>query len=308
MSSHAPAPQLRGDGRGRAPVQTGHLEAACVIALVAAIAVLATAAVSARDEGPAAPRWRPGTVPCRPNPMHNVHSPTRVEILARCATVSGVVEGNLPNALVDGDEKLLVRPDPEYRGYLRPANDGLLVLRIIPTDLPDVHVPKVGEHATFYGTWVRNKSGLRVEMHPAWHVEVTPGRGEPPRSDPSQRGTLAVTLDMPRSVTIGDSVSIALAVQSLEGGARRAASEVDLFLVFTTGAPARDGARGGARRGHGEVRERQVRWEFSRTNALGHAQVEVVAFQTPGPYRIEVWAHRGEQTGAAHMSFRVRRR
>jgi len=69
------------------------------------------------------PTARPTATTCRPTDQDRyVYDPSRLEVLAACLRITGVVEAVRHEA--DGDLHILVALDPAYRHLLTPANQG----------------------------------------------------------------------------------------------------------------------------------------------------------------------------------------
>lgn len=269
-----------------------------VFLLVLVLAMAATGAASAwvlssksSAAGPTAPPWRGGaSVPCRQDPMAHVHEPTRLVVVAACATASGRVVSRESNR-GDGDELMTVALDPEYRGYLAPANQGLLVVEVIPTDLGKVTLPVKGDHAIFYGAWVLDRDHDRwAEVHPAWHITVDrPGPGPRPPVE-HVTGTLAVDTVLPEAVPIGSRFTAHVGVRRGVNGTRSAASEADVFMEIVS------------------QRGVSVRWRAARTNTMGLATISMVALDVPGRYTVWTFAHKGDAQAENVQTMTITRR
>ena len=80
----------------------------------------------------------PGAVKdCRPgDPLANVYSPDRLEVVSPCTTVGGIVR--FFESEYDGDVHIDLEVDPEFRSMLDPVNltnqHGWLVTEIVPAD------------------------------------------------------------------------------------------------------------------------------------------------------------------------------
>jgi hypothetical protein len=242
-----------------------------------------------------APAWRPGIAPCRADPLAHVHDPGRLTMVAKCATVSGLVR-QVQYKPSDGDWLVEVTVDTPYRRFLKPVNHGLLPVRVIPPDLPAVSLPLLGQHATLYGSWVINKNlhGL-VEMHPAWRIIVTPVSGNgavtggPPGTHRSP-GLLRLAVGMPASVPVGSPVTITLHCSVVLPRTIVNASEVHLFVEIINGA------------GKG------VRWKAGSTNTLGEAEIRLVALDAPGTFTVHIYASKSGRFGNTQTRLAVRRR
>ena len=255
---------------------------------VAAI-LLATLLVLAASIGFLVGRWesrsaQPATAavedsfpPCRENPMAHVYRPTRLTVVSECVIASGTVE-RVDFVLLDGNYSILVEPDPQYAQLLAPSNKGMLAVEVTAADRPSVYIPVVGQHATFHGALVVDKSqNKRVEIHPAWLIT-----------------TLDVTVDDPRDVPVGQSARILIEVRSIDRGTSRPASEADLFLELIS------------------LRGEAVRWEVGRTNTLGKATFNLATLEVAGNYTLRVYASKstgsGTESGIAGATFKIKRR
>lgn len=267
-----------------------------VIVMAVCLALIVTGAawaLTGRSSAgaPKAPPWRGGSaVPCPHDPMAHVHEPTRLVLVARCATVSGRVVSRESNR-GDGDELMTVALDPEYRAYLPPANQGLLVAEVIPTDLGRFALPIKGDHAVFYGAWVLDRDNDRwAELHPAWHITID--RPAPGRRAPVEHvaGTLAVTTVLPNSVPVGGRFTVHVSVRMGASGRRAAASESDVFLEVVS------------------QRGVSVRWRAARTNTMGVATVSMVALDVPGRYTVWTFAHKADSQADDVQTMTITRR
>jgi hypothetical protein len=232
----------------------------------------------------AVPGWQAGAVSCRDDPLVHVHHPTRFSLEARCASISGTVKQvKLSEAF--GDVKVSIRPDANYRMFLREGNRGIVIAAVIPPDQPFVSIPPPGEHATFYGAWVVDKAQDAVELHPAWHISSADGQVVPPA-----RPVLDVHLGVPKSISIGETLPLWVTVTSSTGEQRRQVSEVRLFAELTSAS-------------HGGVD-----WEAGLTNTRGSERLGFVALQIPGKYEITLYALKDGERGVARANVTVRRR
>ena len=278
-------------------VEGRHVLALAGATLVAASTAMALGLVqrppAENATGPAAiaPPWQTGAVLCRDDPLAYVPHPTRFVVLARCSTVSGIVK-QVRRDPVDGELNMLVALDQPYSRFLLYGNQGLLRTAVVPRDIPKVAVPKAGQHATFYGSWVldRNQHN-QAAMHPVWKVQTSSAAGVTARSavPATAQGAarkLRVNLEAPTSVPIGGAIDVLVRVE----GARRPLPEVNLFFEI------RDEAGRG------------VQWKAAATNALGLARVTLVALEHPGSFRL--WLYADRQGGSAVVSspITVRRR
>ncbi|MGH2768155.1 MAG: hypothetical protein ACRDIF_04265, partial [Actinomycetota bacterium] len=212
--------------------------AAAVLLAVLLAGYLAWWRLSPAARAPQAPPWRAGALPCRTNPMEHVPRPSRLLLVAKCSTASGTVARSTFDRS-DGEAKLFISVDEPFRRYLRPSNAGLLVVEVIPTDQPMVTLPKVGDHATFYGAWVLDREReLWAEIHPAWEIRIdepaapttTPGAQVHP--SPTGPDALDVQIRVSESVPVGGSIEVSVEVREKVPGATPPPPipKVNLFL------------------------------------------------------------------------------
>jgi hypothetical protein len=285
----------------------GRLGGGQVLALSAAIVVAVSAAVGLgflRGRGvqtgmapPAsAPAWRSGVAPCRQDPMAGVPHPTRFVAVAGCSTVSGTVR-QVRRDPADGELNLLVEVDQAYARFLPSDNQALLRVAAVPRDVPRLTVPRAGQHATFYGSWVLDRNQhSQAAMHPVWLIDLSgenaglaplpmPGAG----SNTVVGKRLRVLLRASRSVPVGGAIDVAVRVESGSSGTRRPEPEANLFLEVRT----QDG--------------RGVQWKAATTNALGRARVTLVALEQPGSFRLWLYADKQGRSAVVSTPVTVRR-
>jgi hypothetical protein len=147
------------------------------ICLVLAASTSAVPAAAATDDG------------CRGgDPLENVRDPSRLRVLRRCATATGVIQfAQWEN---DGDVHISLTLDRKYRYLLNDGNrrkhNGTLVVEIVPADQPGcrkgehvrygrctgahVHKPERGERVRVTGPWVLDRPHGWREIHPAWRI------------------------------------------------------------------------------------------------------------------------------------------
>jgi hypothetical protein len=248
----------------------------------------------------AAPAWRTGTVACRDDPMVGVPHPTRFVVVANCSTVSGTVK-QVRRDPADGELNLLIQVDHSFARFLSSADEGgVLGAAVVPRDVPKVSVPRVGEHATLYGAWVRDRNQHdQVALHPVWGVEVSTGEsgaGLAPLPMPGAGSNTAVNkrlkvqLKAPRSVPVGGAINIVVRVQSSAKGVLRPEPEANLFFEVQ--------AKG----------DRGVQWKAATTNALGLARVSLVALEHPGAFRVWLYVDKPGRSAVVSAPVTVRRR
>lgn len=260
------------------------------VLLVAGVAVLYALFGSGGvlRSSPSAPGWRSGTTPCRASPLAHIYNPGRLEIVAKCATASGIVQ-QVQYKQESGDWQVLIAVDPPYRRFLTPADHGLLPARIIPTDLPHVALPSLGQHATFYGTWVINKNlHGRAELHPVWRIVVPNAAQRLAPAGPA--GRLALTMAVPASVPVGAPFTVRVRCELIMPGKTTPASQVHLFLEMINS------------RGLG------VQWKAGSTNSLGDADLSLVALDAPGTFSVHIYASKSGLFRNTEQNLIIRRR
>ena len=252
-----------------------------------AVAVLATLVITvvawrASRGTVAAPAWIPSPVACRRYPLTHVYHRERIDVIKRCVTVRGTVRrvAYVPN---NGNYKLLVAIEHRYRKLLKQGNHGTLTVEIIPTDQRVLPIPKVGQRATFYGSWVHE--GAVVALHPAWAVRIG-GKLRTRRTTP----TLRLHANLPRSVGLGESIPVVAKVRSAASAKLKPISEAHLFAELLP------------------VRGPAIEWEAASTNTLGFASFSFTALEIPGTYRFRLYALKGNERGRLELAIKIRRR
>lgn len=290
----------------RTPVRTDHpaahrlnrMQAALTVAVLLAAGVAVLYALFASGgvlrSSPSAPGWRPGTTPCRASPLAHVHDPGRLEIVANCATASGIVQ-QVKYKPSDGDWQVLIAVDPPYRRFLTPADHGLLPALVIPTDLPHIALPSLGQHATFYGAWAINKNLYgRAELHPVWRIVVPNAVQGPAPAGPAGSyvppGRLVLTVAVPASVAVGAPFTVQVRCELIMPGKTIHASQVHLFLEMINS--------------HGLG----VQWKAGSTNTLGHADLGLVALDAPGRFSLHIYASKSGLFRNTEQNLIIRRR
>ena len=166
--------------------------------------------------------WRTGAVLCREDPMAYMPHPTRFVVIAQCSTVSGTVK-QVRRDPVDGELNIMVVPDHAFSQFLLYSNQGLVRTAVVPRDIPKVRVPKVGQHATFYGSWVldRNQHN-QAAMHPVWKIVFgATGQTTRPRTRP-RAGHQRLRLQYRRRrVPVGGAIDVLVRPSSSAKGGRR---------------------------------------------------------------------------------------
>jgi len=116
-----------------------------------------------------------------------VYSPKRLQQLAPCISVTGIIEES--NADEDGDQHFLLKLDPGQDKLLNKRNQkkksGDLVLEVVcanPTTMKKpksacagytnpIRIPAVGEHVKATGTYVLDSHNGWTEIHPVSRFE-----------------------------------------------------------------------------------------------------------------------------------------
>ncbi len=243
-----------------------------------------------------APAWKTGAALCRQDPMTYVPHPTRFVVVAACSTISGTVK-QVRRDPVDGELNMLVDVDSAYDRFLLPGNQGVLRTAAVPRDIPNVKVPKVGQHATLYGSWVLDRNQRnQAAMHPVWKVVVPdaaglasrPAPAASPRSAAPKR--LWVDMRVPPSVPVGGAINLLVRVESGDRRAGRPLAEANLSFDVRD----QDG--------------RAVQWKAATTNALGMARVTLVALEHPGSFRLWLYVDKQGRSAVVSAPVMVRRR
>ena len=119
---------------------------------------------------------------CDASLWNHVYSPKRLQQLAPCITVTGVIDES--NADEDGDQHFLLKLDPGQDKLLNKRNQkkksGDIVLEVVcanPTTMKKpksacagytnpIRIPAVGEHVKATGTYVIDSHNGWAEIHP----------------------------------------------------------------------------------------------------------------------------------------------
>jgi hypothetical protein len=268
------------------PRQRGWLIAA-VVAIVLSSTVLLLWQGPLRGVVPlrSAPAWLSGPIACPPNPMEHVSVPTRLDVVARCSTLSGTVR-SVDRDPHDLELVILVEPDAEYADFIDSRIQRYVIVKVPPVEQPGVTVPVVDEHATFYGSWAVNRRASvkgTLELHPTWAITT-----EHAASDASAVPVFDVTVTSPRSVAVGAPLRLSVSVKSRAHEPPEAVSEAVVYLEL---------------RGPDGV----SRWAAELSNGFGVATVSLASLEIPGEYT--VWAHasKGNDFGTASASVRIHR-
>ena len=268
------------------------------IVVLAAVIALAVVAVI-RQSQPAGPPWIGDQSGCRRPPMEHVHDPQRLQLLASCSTVSGVVT-DLHYVAAFDDLKVTITPDEDLTAFLDEANQGRLVLDVIATDQASVGVPAIGSRVTAWGSWVQDKATHATMMLPVYRMDMDRQsdhvRGESiERHGPAPDRELRLTARASGKVVVGGRLDVFLQTTWLHDGRAEPASEIRLFSEMTT-------ASGGGvhwKTGVG------VRWKAAMTDTRGIAVLHLVAIQVPGPYLLTVYAAPSGQAVTATVPIKI---
>ena len=217
---------------------------------------------------------------CHVPALQHVHDPGRLDMLAACASFIGTVSSIRFDSSFD-DLKLIVVPDAPFLRYLRPANEGHVVVDVIATDLDTVHAVPQGTHAIFFGAWVLNRANGQVEMLPTF--KITAPNLDPRKVvavpqltaglDAHRSQKLDIRAVAPADVAQGKLLTVSVAANWLAARVRQPASQARLFAELTDA------------NGNG------VQWRAVQTNTLGQATVRLVALTPPGKYVVTIYGY-----------------
>ena len=125
---------------------------------------------------------------CDQNIWNYVYNPTRLEVIDKCKTVTGIIEES--NADDDGDQHMLLKLDGGQEYLLKEKNmkkkNGWLVIEavcmnnIVRAKVGDackgyvnhVELPEVGKHVKVTGSYVIDTHNGWSEIHPITKIEV----------------------------------------------------------------------------------------------------------------------------------------
>ena len=128
---------------------------------------------------------------CRPGPpLAGVWSPDRLQVLSPCKHATGIVAVTQPEP--DGDHHIWLRVDPGYEFLLDAENHfqakpALLAevtpdcpLATNPPNAPSANrcptstlaLPRIGDHVTIDGPWVRDTEHGWNEIHPVESIQI----------------------------------------------------------------------------------------------------------------------------------------
>lgn len=145
----------------------------------------------------------PRSVPARPSPetrvvggdcdsslWKHVYNPTRLQVLAACKTVTGVIEESSVDQ--DGDQHMLLKLDPGQQQVANARNvekkNGDLVIEAVCANKPtlrkvgaacegyvnQVQLPAVGDHVRVVGSYVIDTHNGWAEIHPITRIDRLP--------------------------------------------------------------------------------------------------------------------------------------
>jgi hypothetical protein len=217
--------------------------------------------------------------------MEHLSQPTRLDVIARCSTLSGTVRS------VDRDPHdleliITVEPDKQYAEFIDTTIQRYAIVKVPPVEQPGVTVPVVDEHATFYGSWAENRRATvkgTLELHPTWAITT-----EHAASDASPQPVFDVTVSSPRSVTVGAPLRLSVTVKSRAHQPPEAVSEAVVYLELS-------GPEGVSR------------WAADLSNGFGVATVSLASLEIPGQYSVWVHASKGHDFGTATASVSIHR-
>ena len=75
----------------------------------------------------------------------------------------------------DGDVHMTLAVDEPYRDLLNGANEGLLVVELMPRDGGHLPAPEAGAHVVLTGAWVLDTDHGWNEIHPVWAESIDGG-------------------------------------------------------------------------------------------------------------------------------------
>jgi hypothetical protein len=129
-----------------------------------------------------------GISSCDSSLWQYVYNPTRLEVINKCMTVTGVIEES--NTDDDGDQHMLLKLDAGQEKLLMPKNmkkkNGWLVIEAVCTNnivkskvgdackgyVNHVKLPEVGNHVNVTGSYVVDTHNGWAEIHPITKIEV----------------------------------------------------------------------------------------------------------------------------------------
>ena len=117
-----------------------------------------------------------------------VYNPTRLKIIKKCLTVTGVIEES--NADDDGDQHMLLKLDAGQKDLLTSKNlkkkNGYLVIEAICMNkinkskvgdackgyINHIQIPEVGKHVKVTGSYVIDTHNGWAEIHPITKIKI----------------------------------------------------------------------------------------------------------------------------------------
>ena len=126
--------------------------------------------------------------PCDPKIWDHVYNPSRLKVLDKCMTVTGVIEES--SADEDGDQHMLLKLDAGQENLLRKENkkrkDGNLVIEAVCMNKikvskvgkackgysNNVQLPNIGDHVKVTGSYVIDSHNGWSEIHPISTITV----------------------------------------------------------------------------------------------------------------------------------------
>jgi hypothetical protein len=126
---------------------------------------------------------------CDPNIWNYVYNPSRLEVIDKCMTATGVIQES--SADDDGDQHMLLKLDAGQENLLKKKNmkekNGFLVIEAVCMNnitnpkvggackgyVNHVQLPKVGDHVKVTGSYVIDSHNGWAEIHPISKIEVT---------------------------------------------------------------------------------------------------------------------------------------
>lgn len=257
--------------------------AAAVLATLLVLSVTALSGSGGQASGALAVPAYAGTVPCRSDTLAHVHHPTRLEVVAPCATLHGTV-GSVSWQPTDGDWVVELALDGTD-GRVVPDPSQPVDVRLIPADVAAVTLPRTGERVAASGAWVRNRNAAgRLQLHPTWELRQVDGPLLP--AGPTEP-SVDVAVALSETVRVGQALPVGVTVT------RRGVDSpqpVPLAHLWLEVAPA-DGE--------------PVGWAAQATNALGAATMDVVALYRPGRYRAALYVEVEGKVAVLQRTFQV---
>ena len=125
---------------------------------------------------------------CDPNIWKYVYDPTRLEVVDKCMTATGVIKES--SADDDGDQHMLLKLDAGQENLLKKKNikkkNGYLVIEAVCMNnitnpkvggactgyVNHVQLPKMGDHVKVTGSYVIDSHNGWAEIHPISKIEV----------------------------------------------------------------------------------------------------------------------------------------